>query len=152
MASRLTMEGRTEESVLAYREMLDRYPDDYWARNNLRNALKQLGKTLDSAFETYRLSELRPADLRAQVEALSEALMNNDMAQAHTIATRARAIVEARPDAFAMEGRMHLRYLPLHELWVSGRLEELGGKLDMSAPASFGDVAPRSRFMRRSES
>ena len=116
------MVGQDENAVTAYETLLRLYPDHYWGTNNLAFTYWQLGRLVESARLNVRLADLRPHDLRVNVDAAESLIAAPDMEPAEPYLSRAEALASAEGADPWLVARTN--FLPVRASWRRGALEQ----------------------------
>jgi tetratricopeptide (TPR) repeat protein len=139
LASQKTMDKDWEGAVLAYRRMLASYPDDYWAWDNLRDALMRLDRGREATRELWRLADLRPNDRTTLTVAVRESIFEGDFAHTRQYIAQLRRIINGDGDENALNLSLFIDRFPLHEKWVAGQLDPLRADVDQMARRPVAD-------------
>ena len=119
-----------EKAVLAYRRMLDSYPDDFMARDNLIGVLNGQNRTSEFIQENFRAADLRPTEWSLQYTGIVSAMVFGELDQARKFRDRFLRMQAVNSDPVSPKDPPEVAAtLFLHELWLAGRLEELRNQL-----------------------
>ena len=118
--------NRIEERVAAWRQMLAHYPDDFWARSDLAEALYHLGMDQEAAVERYWLAEMAPESESALLWALRSAVETGNQELAVKYRNALKRLEPETPAKTGMDPTFgYVAGFDLHQLWLAGRFEEL---------------------------
>ena len=142
LASRFSLQGEDNQAISAYRHLLSRYPDDFWARSNLAAALARQGRSQESAHEIESSSDLRPNDPAIAREAFWAAIRTSDGNGVRRYEDRLTQLEESNPGVEEPRNAFIDRMSRLHRWWLDGKLERIPQELAQLASNPINPAAP----------
>lgn len=129
-----SMTGRNDQAIAAYEALLRRYPDDYWALNNLAQfeALHREPGSGRIALLTM-LADASPQNFQFQAQVAIEFLQDLGPEAARPRVARARQLMPAPDDnakALISQEKISILLFPAFEFWTEGRAAEAARILD----------------------
>jgi serine/threonine-protein kinase len=120
VGSYYSVTGQSAAAIDAYQTLVRLYPDHAWGLNNLIVGLQSAGRRLEIADLLFEMVRARPNDFDLASRAAVEITAARGLEAARPYVDRARALA-SRSDPILAIHSSWLRFLPVHDHWLSGR-------------------------------
>jgi tetratricopeptide (TPR) repeat protein len=129
-ASQLSLSDEDEAAIPIYRALVERYPDHFWAQQNLGYHLGVMGRHHEALEAFTELVSQRPNNFTLQNQLAFETVRLRGLEAALPHVERARSLM--RPDSVGETGAWAyawLETLPAWKLWLRGDLEGVAAEV-----------------------